>query len=130
MDFHIAYYLGELISKEPDGYYHIISKDTGFDPLIEHLKTKKIKIIRSETIKDIPSIKMKHIQTLPQSVNFVLEHLKTRKNSKPATVRTLKNTIKALFQSNIELKVIEDIIKELAGRKKIIINGEKVTYHF
>ena len=34
LDFHIAYYLGALVSKEPLGFFHIISKDTGFDPLI------------------------------------------------------------------------------------------------
>ena len=34
LDFHIAYYLGCLAAKEPGAYFHIISKDTGFDPLI------------------------------------------------------------------------------------------------
>jgi PIN domain len=38
LDFHIAYYVGHLAAKEPEAYFHIISKDTGFDPLIAHLK--------------------------------------------------------------------------------------------
>ena len=37
LDFHIAYYLGQLALKEPDAFFHIVSKDTGFDPLIQHL---------------------------------------------------------------------------------------------
>ena len=40
LDFHIAYYLGLLAKGDPTGFFHIISKDTGFDPLIEHLKTR------------------------------------------------------------------------------------------
>jgi hypothetical protein len=41
LDFHIAYYLGQLAVKEPEAYFHIVSKDTGFDLLIEHMKSKK-----------------------------------------------------------------------------------------
>jgi len=38
LDFHIAYYIGKLAAEEPGAYFHIISKDTGFDPLIKHLR--------------------------------------------------------------------------------------------
>ena len=40
LDYHIAYYIGELATIEPKANFHIISKDTGFDPLITHLKAK------------------------------------------------------------------------------------------
>ena len=43
LDFHIAYYLGDLAVKEPDADFYILSKDTGFDPLIEHLEGRKYK---------------------------------------------------------------------------------------
>src|SRR6476660_6471453 len=36
LDFHIAYYIGVLSTSEPSPYFHIVSKDTGFDPLIQH----------------------------------------------------------------------------------------------
>src|SRR3546814_1867772 len=42
LDFHIAYYIGKIASEEPKAFFHIISKDTGFDPLIAHLKSNKI----------------------------------------------------------------------------------------
>lgn len=38
LDFHIAFYVGQIATEDPSGYFHIISKDTGFDPLIKHLK--------------------------------------------------------------------------------------------
>lgn len=31
LDFHIAYYIGERAAIEPDAYFHIVSKDSGFD---------------------------------------------------------------------------------------------------
>src|SRR5436190_13219356 len=42
LDFHIAYYIGVLSAKEPSACFHIVSRDTGFDPLIQHLKSKDI----------------------------------------------------------------------------------------
>lgn len=54
LDFHIAYYLGTLASKDASGFFHIISKDTGFDLLIQHLKSKKTFAARSASIEEMP----------------------------------------------------------------------------
>lgn len=54
LDFHITYYLGVLSAADPGGYYHIISKDKGFDPLIKHLKSKGLTVVRSESIEQMP----------------------------------------------------------------------------
>ena len=57
LDFHIAYYIGRLALEDPTAYFHIISKDTGFDPLIQHLKSQKIGASRSKEIGEIPLLK-------------------------------------------------------------------------
>jgi hypothetical protein len=54
LDFHIAYYLGTMSTDDPTGFFHIISKDSGFDPLIHHLKGKKIFAARSTAIEEMP----------------------------------------------------------------------------
>ncbi len=46
LDFHIACYLGMLTERDPGGIFHVISKDTGYDQLIRHLKEKKINATR------------------------------------------------------------------------------------
>lgn len=46
LDFALAYYIGRAVTADPAGYFHIISKDTGYDPLIEHLRSKHIRIRR------------------------------------------------------------------------------------
>jgi hypothetical protein len=57
LDFHIAYYIGKLSVENPGASFSIISRDTGFDPLIKHLKAKGIECKRSASIADIPHIK-------------------------------------------------------------------------
>lgn len=57
LDFHIAYYIGKLAAENPGASFSIISKDTGFDPLVKHLKLKHIECKRSASITDIPHIK-------------------------------------------------------------------------
>lgn len=42
LDFHIAFYIGRLAAAHPDARFTIVSKDTGFDPLIKHLVSLKI----------------------------------------------------------------------------------------
>src|SRR5215204_733250 len=53
LDFHIAYYIGLLSAIEPSAYFHIVSKDTGFDPLIQHLKGNQVLASRVKAICDI-----------------------------------------------------------------------------
>ncbi len=56
LDFHIAYYLGVLSKTDAEGAFHIISRDSGFDPLIQHLKGKRIQAARSVSIEALPCL--------------------------------------------------------------------------
>ena len=46
LDFALAYYLGRAVLADPAAYFHLISKDGGFDPLIEHLRERHIHVQR------------------------------------------------------------------------------------
>lgn len=37
LDFHISYYLGDLLANNRDAHVTIVSGDKGFDPLLRHL---------------------------------------------------------------------------------------------
>ena len=65
LDFHIAYYIGRLAAEEPSAYFHIISKDRGFDPLVQHLRSNKILAGRVKTIADIPVVKASNSKLPP-----------------------------------------------------------------
>jgi outer membrane biosynthesis protein TonB len=54
LDFHIAFYLGELVAIDSSAFFHIISKDKGFDPLVAHLKSRNVLAARSASIETMP----------------------------------------------------------------------------
>lgn len=44
LDFALAFYLGRAVQLHPGAYFHVVSKDTDYDSLIEHLKKQHIRI--------------------------------------------------------------------------------------
>ncbi len=128
LDFHIAFYLGQLALKEPDAFFHIVSKDTGFDPLIQHLKAQKILACRSADVGEIPIIKTATPKTQADQIALVLEDLKRRKASKPRAVKTLISTISSMFQKQLSEQQVKAIITALTKQGVLDINGTKVSY--
>jgi hypothetical protein len=128
LDFHIAFYVGQLSAAEPDAYFHIISKDTGFDPLITHLKSKKIFASRSKDVMEIPIVKAANSKTPAEKQAVVLANLKQRGSSKPRTVKTLSSTISSLFQKTLTNKEVEAILKGMQEQGFISISDTKVSY--
>lgn len=53
LDFALAYYLGRAALADPTGYFHIVSKDGGFDPLIEHLRSRHIHVYRHASCEEL-----------------------------------------------------------------------------
>lgn len=144
LDFHIAYYLGQIALKDPCGYFHIISGDKGFDPLIAHLKTVGVFSARSESIEQMPcflttTAKPKTEKAAPkaQAVELLniseygkiaINHLIGLKASKPRKLKTLKSTIHAKLGKNSASNKIDDVINELAKLKYLTIDTQKVVY--
>ena len=54
LDFILSFELGRLADAFPNSFFHIISKDKGFDPLVAHLKSQNIYADRLDAISDIP----------------------------------------------------------------------------
>ena len=90
LDFHIAYYIGKLSSAHPDAYFHIISKDTGFDPLIKHLRSQKVSCCRWPSVLEIPLIKSTDkISPRERAAVFYEKRIAAAK-ARPATVMSLQ----------------------------------------
>lgn len=128
LDFHIAYYIGRLAAETPDAHFHVISKDTGFDPLIKHLKLQKIFCRRSRSIADIPLIKIPNSESTPEKIDAVIDNLPKRKASKPRTLKTLRSTIKALFVNQLADEELDGVIEQLTMRGVIKVADGKVHY--
>jgi hypothetical protein len=128
LDFHIAYYIGRLAAENPGAHLHVISKDKGFDPLIKHLKTRKISCQRSTSIADISLAKASNTRTDRERVDTVIANLEKRKAARPRTLKTLRSTINARFGNQLTEEELENIIARLSDRQVIKIADGKVTY--
>lgn len=128
LDFHLAYYIGRLAQQDPTAYFHIISKDTGFDPLVQHLKSQKIGATRCKDISEIPLLKAANSKTLQEKAAVVIGNLKQRGASKPRTVKTLSSTIISLFQKQLPGEELTLLLAELQASGAITITENKVSY--
>ena len=128
LDFHIAFYVGQLSMQDPDGYFHIISKDTGFDPLIKHLRTQKIRIHREKDLAEIPILKISSATSNDEKINAIIKNLAGRGQSRPRKLKTLSNTINSLFTQKLSDSELETMIKVLTDRKYIVVNDGNISY--
>ena len=128
LDFHIAYYVGELAGKDPDAKFHIISKDKGFDPLIRHLQSRKIRIKREKDIAEIPLLRVPITTSSDEKIAAIVKNLGGRGQSRPRKVRTLENTINTLFTKKLDREELSTLTKELQKRKLIVVNKGNVSY--
>ena len=111
LDFSLVYYVGRAVAADPTGYFHIISKDAGYDPLIEHLRSKHVHAHRHDSFATLtfagppkqpvptppaaaPKLKA---QSKPKAqppvfeepAARVLEHLRKHPNNRPRRKTTL-----------------------------------------
>ena len=132
LDFHIAYYLGKLMAEgKPKTYFHIVSKDQGFDPLLDHLKVnKKVKAYRANDLSEILPLRIPKSATDETKMNAIIKNLAGRGSSKPRRVKTLRNTIRSLFEEEIGARQLDSIVEKLTTREHVVINEERVSYNF
>jgi len=128
LDFHIAFYIGRLSAKDPDACFAIISKDTGFDPLIAHLKSMKIAAFRFKDFAEIAATKGAGSKLPDNKIAIIQSNLKQMGTSRPRTVKTLARTINALFQKKLQQAEIADLIEELRNQNAISVEGTGVVY--
>jgi len=128
LDFHIAYYIGELAGKDPDAQFHVISKDKGFDPLIAHLRSRKIRIQREKDLGEIPLLRVPTTTSMDEKVAAIVKNLGGRGQSRPRKVRTLENTINTLFTKKLDKSALASLVKELQKRKLIVVKQSNVSY--
>lgn len=128
LDFHMAYYIGRMSCEDPTAFFHIISKDTGFDPLIAHLKSKKILAARHKDASDIPLLKAANSKTLSEKVDVVVANLRQRGAARPRTVKTLSSTIGSPFQKQLGDGDIKALLAELEKGGHVSLEGTKVSY--
>jgi PIN domain len=128
LDFHISFYIGELAACDPDAYFHIISQDTGFDPLIKHAKSRGIAAQRHKDLVAIPFLRFAGLRSLQDKIAAIVEDLSRRGDTRPRKVKALANTINALFMKTLEESELTRLIEELCERRYVVLDNERVSY--
>lgn len=128
LDFHIAYYLGELAAADPEGSYHVISKDKGFDPLIRHMKGKNIRVRRESDLAEIPNLRIPKKAKKDDKIDAIVKNLVGRGHARPRKVQTLQNTISNLISESLDEAQLAALIDELKKRKFIVVNNGNIKY--
>lgn len=151
LDLHIAYYIGRLSIEEPGAIFHIVSKDTDYDPLIKHLDHKKINCQRWSAFSDIPharAVAPKPVAKAARSASKpkptakvaskdaptnhadkLIDNLKKRVTARPSTLKALSGTIRSLFRSQaLTDTAVNAIIDDLIAKGTIAVHDGRVTY--
>ena len=128
LDFHIAFYLGDLANKDREGFFHLISKDTGFDPLLAHLKSVGIRAQRSRSLSEIPILGFSALKSVEERMDAVIKNLKSRGSARPRRLKTLSSTIHALFMKKLEQSEVDVLIAALEKSGAIVVKDGKVSY--
>lgn len=128
LDFHIAFYIGQLAAADPHASFHIVSKDKGFDPLIQHLHARNIVASRATDVSDILLVKATTATSTEERVAKVLAKLQSLNGGRPRALKTLSNTIASLFQKQLAADEIDSIVHALQRSGSVVVTGNKVTY--
>jgi hypothetical protein len=128
LDFHIAYYIGKFSATTPDAYFHIISKDKGFDPLIKHLRGLKIFCSRSSSVAEIPLVKSLDKPPPKERAADFYEKRIAPTEARPATVKSLQSAILSHFHKLLSPEEVASVVKALKQAGHIVVNGKKVAY--
>jgi len=128
LDFHIAFYIGQLSEREPNACFHIISKDTGFDPLVRHLRDRNIFTKRVRDLSDISFLRIANATSSEEKIAAIVKSLSARGHARPRKLKTLLNTINALFMKTLENAELMSLIEQLRQRQYVVIENEQVSY--
>jgi hypothetical protein len=124
LDFVLAYEIGTESERDPTGYFHILSRDKGFDALIRHLKTKDIFAARHTAFGEIPVL-----MNLAERAKLLTAHFKANQASRPKKRKTLEPLIQAAFGKALSPAEVEETIQRLVADKIITLSErDEVTY--
>jgi PIN domain len=131
LDFHIVFYLGQISIQSPTSNYIILSRDRGFDPLIQHLAKLGItcrRIERLELLSGEPDLMLS--QEFLSEVAFSKLSAVAAK-SRPKKRSTLYTYVKSILTkyhpSNAE---IEELLDTWFTTGKVLESKDKINYKF
>jgi hypothetical protein len=112
LDFHIAFYLGQELTRSPTSQCTIFSRDTGFDPLVRHVRTL------GHTCRRVHSLKLAFPEEVraPEADHFGrLVMLLKKEKARPTKRKGLTGKVKSWFPQlteDVRLTLIQRLFDE------------------
>lgn len=157
LDFHIAYYLGELLAAAPDADSVILSRDKGFDPLVRHLVGRGFHVRRTDSVADAfgdaarprkpaakaasrlkarsaakPAVKpiaKPAAKPRPPEFERAVAHLqRTPERNRPTRRKRLAALLHSAFARKLEPAQVESLIDALLAAGLLRTEGNELVY--
>ncbi|MDQ2702065.1 MAG: PIN domain-containing protein [Pseudomonadota bacterium] len=139
VDFHIAYTIGRLAQAHPGSAFTILSRDTGFDPLVRYLakagvKCQRVPVLDGKAVKRKVSPAKKAARKaavkpeLDGRAREVAARLRGLKNARPRKLRTLQSSIASWFKPAPDGASVAAIVQQLSDAGLLTVTEGKVTY--
>jgi hypothetical protein len=151
LDFALAYYLGRAVLSDPRGCFHIVSKDKGYDPLIEHLRSRHIFARRHENFTTLrsgsavrssvagspattPAAKAAAQPRTPSSLETLAqqawEHLRKPTTNRPRTRNKLISHLISHLGKKITETEVSHLVEKLIQTNRLTCDDrERISYH-
>jgi len=128
LDFHIAYYLGELNQTTPkDVRFTVLSKDTGYDPLILHLSEFGRQCKRINSLKEITSYTKEELED-PNTEAVIQNLKKIQKPRRPRTRNTLSKHVSHVLRGKVSPEEAAGIIDNLFVMGRVSERNGRLIY--
>ncbi len=126
LDFFIAYFLGKDVAADREKTFIIYSKDTGYDPLINHLKKSGVKAKRIVSFQELSQDKA--IKIDEAGIRKVKESLsKVAANKRPKKRTSLTGFIAAMLKG-AAIQDVDNIIEDLFIKKIVYEENGIIKY--
>jgi hypothetical protein len=129
LDFHIAYELGRWSEKAKSEAAELIvlSRDAGYDSLIQYIKTTGVKAKRITNIAGIAN-SQKPLPSSPHTASIVANLKKINASQRPRARGSLKKHVESLLRDKASAKDIELVMEEMFNRGLIAQSGSRLRY--
>jgi hypothetical protein len=127
------------VQTDPKGYFHIVSKDGGFDSLVKLLETKRVKVKRhvdwsglnfdSPPKKPVTEVSAPAVKSLSPGAEKVLENLRKSEKNRPKRKKTLVSHALNSLGKGATTDMGEKVIEELRKSGYLVIDDKgSVSY--
>lgn len=124
LDFVLAYEIGVESEKDSKGYFHVLSRDKGFDALIRHLKDKGVLAARHTAFSEIPVL-----MNLAERVKLLASYFKANQANRPKKRKTLESQIQMVFGKTLSPGEVGDTVRGLFTENIITLSEkDEVAY--